>query len=117
MYEFSKRCPESLMVCEIPFADEQVLVEALAVLPRVHLLRNNVGLLAHAPRKEPSVFEDGGANLAEVVAGKDLACGCFDAVPQLRLRRQQIARPAHSFQGLAHNANQWNNFLGYKVER
>ena len=47
-------------------------LRAGAVLPGVHLLGDDVGFLAHAAGKKGRVFKDGRANLAEVVAGKDL---------------------------------------------
>ena len=42
-----------------------------AVLPGVHLLGDDVGVFADAAGEERGVFEDGGADLAEVVAGED----------------------------------------------
>ncbi len=76
---------------------------ARLVLPGVHLLGDDVGLLAHAAGEERGVLEDGCANLAEVVAGKDAARGSIDVVPQLGFRRQQVAGAADGFNDLAHD--------------
>ena len=78
---------------------KSVLPEAFAVLPGVHLLGNDVGFFAHAAGKQASVFENGRADFAEVVAGEDLAGGGLDAVPESRFRRQQVAGAAHGFEG------------------
>ena len=69
---------------------------ARLVLPRVHLLGDDVGLLAHAAGEELGVLEDGGADLAEVVAREDAARGGVDMVPQLGFGRQEVAGAAHS---------------------
>src|SRR5208337_1793335 len=73
----------------------------------VHFLRDDVGFFAYAARKQCGVLKDGGANLAEVVAGKDGARGCFDAVPERGLRRQKVACPADGFQ-CGHNLSSVN---------
>jgi hypothetical protein len=52
-----------------------------AVFPGVHLLRDNVGLLAYTAGEELSVFEDRSADLAEVVACKDTPGGRFNVIP------------------------------------
>ena len=74
-------------------------LSAGSVFPCVHLFRDDVGFFADAAGKEACVFEDGGADFAEVVAGKDLARGLFDVVPEGRLGRQQITGTADGFEG------------------
>ncbi len=74
-------------------------LRAGAVFPGVHLLGDDVGFFADAAGEEGGVFEDGGADFAEVVAGEDGAGGGLDAVPEGRFRRQQVARAPHGFQG------------------
>ncbi len=73
-----------------------------AVLPCVHFFRYDVSLFADAAGEEGGVFKDRGADLAEVVAREDSACGGLDAVPQRRLGRQKVAGAAHGFQS-GHN--------------
>src|SRR6202012_2545550 len=84
-------------------------LRARLVLPGVHLLGDDVRLLAHAAGEELRVFKDGGADLAEVVARKDAARGGVDVVPQLGFRWQQIAGAAHSFNG---SLRRLNSFRG-----
>ena len=74
-------------------------LRAGAVFPGVHLLGDDVGFFADAAGEEGGVFEDGGADFAEVVAGEDVAGGGLDAVPEGGFRRQQVARAADGFQG------------------
>jgi hypothetical protein len=56
-------------------------LRAGAVFPGVHFLGYNVGFFANAAGEEGCVFKDRSADFAEVVAGKDIACGGLDAVP------------------------------------
>ena len=74
------------------------------VLPGIHLLRNNVGFLAHPARKQRRVFKNGGSDFAKVVAGKHLPRRLLNVVPERRFRWQQISRAAYGFQ-CAHNLN------------
>ena len=74
-------------------------LRAGAILPGVHLFGDDVGFFADAAGEEGGVFEDGGANFAEVVAGEDGAGGGLDAVPEGGLRREQVAGAAHGFEG------------------
>ena len=67
---------------------------AAAVLPGVHLLGDDVGLLAHGAGEELGLLEDGRADLAEVVGVEDVAGGGLDEVPQRRFRREKIASSA-----------------------
>src|ERR1039458_936365 len=97
--------PQLLLIIVLPDADELILIKPLTVRPRIHLLGDDVRLLAHAAGKERRLLEDGGANLAEVVASKNVTRGRLDAVPKRSLRRQQVARPAYGFQCLAHRDN------------
>ena len=73
-------------------------LRAGAVFPGVHLFGDDVGFFADAAGEEGGVFEDGGADFAEVVAGEDLAGGGLDAVPERGFGRQQVARAAYGFQ-------------------
>src|SRR6185437_1327590 len=77
------------------------------VLPRIHFLRDNVGFLAHSPRKQRSVLEHRRPNLTEVIPGKYRPRRCLNPVPKRSLRRQKIPRPAHSFQS-SHNLSSLN---------
>ena len=70
-----------------------------AIFPGVHLLGDDVGLFADAAGEELGVLEDGGADLAEAVAGEDLAGDRFDVVPERGFGGKKIAGPADSFQG------------------
>ena len=99
--------PQLLLIIVLPDADELILIKPLTVRPRVHFLGDDVGFFTHAAGKERRVLEYRRANLAEVVAGKDGAGGGLDAVPKRGLRRQQVARAAHGFQG-THNLSSLN---------
>jgi hypothetical protein len=70
-----------------------------AVLPRVHLFGDDVGFFADAAREEPGVFKNRCPDLAEVVAGENLAGGGLDAVPEGRFRGKQVSRTPHGFEG------------------
>ncbi len=69
-----------------------------AVFPGVHLFGDDVGFFAYAAGEELGGFEDGGADLAEAVAGEDGAGGGFDAVPECGFGRQQVAGAADGLQ-------------------
>ena len=77
-----------------------LLVEPFTILPGVHLLGDDVGLFANAAGEELRVLEDGGANLAEAVAGEDRAGDGFDAVPEGGVGRKEVARSADGLQGI-----------------
>ena len=74
-------------------------LSASAVLPGVHLFGDDVGFFADAAGEEAGVFEDGGADFAEVVAGEDGAGGGLDAIPEGRFGREQVARAPDGFEG------------------
>src|ERR1700676_2266468 len=67
------------------------------VLPRIHFLRDNVGLFAHTTRKQFRRLENWRANLLEVVSAEHIPNRRLHKIPQRRLRRQQIACPSHCF--------------------
>ena len=69
-----------------------------AVFPGVHLLGDDVGLLAYSAGEELGGLKDGGADLAEAVAGEDGPRRGLDAVPQVCFGRQQVAGAAYCFQ-------------------
>ena len=54
---------------------------AAAILPCVHLFRDDVGLFAYAAGEEFGGFKDGRADFAKGVTGKDCASGGLDTVP------------------------------------
>ena len=61
-------------------------LRAGAIFPGVHLFGDDVGFFADAAGEEGSVFEDGGADFAEVVAGEDAGgrwprCGSRERSP------------------------------------
>ena len=68
-----------------------------AVFPGEHLFGDDVGFFAYAAGEEVGGFEDGGADLAEAVAGEDGAGGGFDAVPEGGLVGQEVAGAADGF--------------------
>ena len=70
-----------------------------AVFPGVHLFGDDVGFFADAAGEEGGVFEDGGADFAEVVAGEDGAGDGLDAVPEGGFRGEQVASAADGFEG------------------
>ena len=71
---------------------------------QVYISLETMSVSSPTPRaKSCRVLKDGGADLAEVVAGEDAARGGLDVVPQLGFRRQQVAGAAHSFHDLAHD--------------
>ena len=76
-----------------------------AILPGVHLLGDDVGLFADAAGEEGGVLEDGGANLAEAVAGEDRAGDGFDAVPEGGLGREEVAGAADGLQGIGRSGH------------
>ena len=68
-----------------------------AVVPTVHLFRDDVGLFADAADKEFGGLEDGGADLTEAVAGEDGTGGSFNAIPEFGFRREKVASAADRF--------------------
>src|ERR1700745_1469311 len=62
-----------------------------ALLPGEHLFRNDVSFRADCPPEKFSFFENWRADFAESEQVKDLSGGLFDAVPQNRLGREQVA--------------------------
>jgi hypothetical protein len=75
---------------------------AVAFLKRVHFLRNDVCLCADGACEKFRLFENRRANLAEAVRDKNFAGGLLDAIPQRRIRREDVAR---SFDGLESHFN------------
>src|SRR6266852_212346 len=67
-------------------------MRGIVILECVHLLAHDVRLAAHCSRKQFRRLENGLTNLAEPERPKHFARGLIDAVPQLRLWRQQVAR-------------------------
>src|SRR5215510_13611166 len=67
------------------------------VLESVHLLRDDVCLATNGAGEEISRLEDGQANFAKAVRGKDLLRGLLDSAPKRGLRGRQVAR---AFDGL-----------------
>jgi hypothetical protein len=63
-----------------------ITLGASAILPRVHLFRDDVCLFTNAAGEELRHFEDGGADLAEAVARKDGAGGSFYVIPKIGIR-------------------------------
>ena len=59
---------------------------AATVFPGVHLFGDDVGFFTYAADEEFCGLEDGGADLAEAVAGEDGAGDGFDAVPEFGFR-------------------------------
>jgi hypothetical protein len=76
-----------------------ILVKAASVFPGVHLFGDDVGFFADAAGEELSVLEQRCADLAEAVAGEDLAGDRLDVVPECGLGGKKIAGPADGFQG------------------
>jgi len=70
-----------------------------AVLPRVHLFRDDIGLFTDGTREEARLLEDGGTYLANVVETEDFAGDGLDVVPKVSLGRKQIAGAAYGFDG------------------
>jgi hypothetical protein len=82
-----------------PERSEKWHIRASTVLPGVHLLGDDVGLFADAAGEELGVLEDGGANLAEAVAGEDLAGDRLDVIPECGFGGKKVAGAADGFQG------------------
>src|SRR5260370_11702094 len=75
-----------------------VAISPRTIVPRVHLLGDNVGLLANAARKQRRILKDGRANLPKPVACKHRTRRGFHTVPKDGLRRKQISRAAYCLQ-------------------
>ena len=72
---------------------------AVAILPGVHFLADDVGVFAHAAREECGLLKDGRADFVIVESAEHFARLRFDAVPDGARGRQNIAR---SFDCLDH---------------
>ncbi len=70
-----------------------------AIFPGVHLFGDDVGFFAYAAGEEFGGFEDGGADLAEAVAGEDGPGGGFDVGPEGGFGREEVAGSAYGFEG------------------
>ncbi len=68
-----------------------------AVFPGEHLLGNDVGLFADAAGKQLGGFEQRSADFVKIVAAEDLAHTRLDKVPEIGVRRQEIAGTANGF--------------------
>ncbi len=64
---------------------------AVAIVERVHLFADDVGLLAHAARKQSRLFENRRADLLIVVDAKNLARNRFHLIPDGAGRGKDIA--------------------------
>ena len=65
-----------------------IALRASLIEPRVHFLRNNVRILAHAACEQLRVFKNGRADFVEVVSAEHIAHCRLNKVPQRRLRRE-----------------------------
>src|SRR5205807_1554584 len=101
LYARKKHSPflekDSVFVFFRPSVEQLLFLEPLTVVPRVHLLRNNIRFFANTPRKQTRLLEDRRANLLEVVGAKHIPHRRLHKIPQRRLRRQKIARSSHGF--------------------
>ena len=70
---------------------------AALVFPGEHLFGDDVGFFADAAREQLRVFEDGRADLVEVVAGEDVAHLGLDTVPEVGVGREQVTSSADGF--------------------
>src|SRR5207302_6692662 len=68
------------------------------IIPRVHLLGDDIRLLTNTARKQRGILEDRRADLAKSVACKYLSRRGFHTVPKHGLRRKQIPRAAYCLQ-------------------
>src|SRR5579884_631822 len=89
---------------------------AVAVLERVHLLPDDIGLFADTARKQGRFLEDRRPDLLVVVAPENVARDRFDMVPHRARRRENIPRPLYRFNHYAvlcrsvqrpHSAARW----------
>ena len=61
------------------------------IVEGVHLLADDVGLLADTAGEQSGLFEDRSADFAIVVRAEDAARDCFHVVPHARGGRQDVA--------------------------
>jgi hypothetical protein len=66
------------------------------IVEGVHLLADDVGLLADASGEQSGFLEDWGSNFAVVVCPEDAARDRFDMVPNAGRGRKDIARAFNS---------------------
>src|SRR6202012_6107595 len=88
-----------MLIFSEPCISESFFIEALAILPGVHLLRDDVGFFADSAGEEAGVFEDGRADFSEVAAREDAAGGGFAVVPKFCFGRQEVAGAPDGFPG------------------